>query len=128
MKKDEPPFRSTERWAYFRFSVIGALLAAPPARGQLQAQLQALADKQWRHPIGGHSFTLGFSTLERWYQKASAAKAGPVEVLKRKIRSDQGQHPALSAALATQLTEQYRQHPSWSYQLHAKCGQFGYVA
>ena len=119
MKKDQPPFRSTERWAHFRFSVIGALLAAPPARGQLQAQLQALADKKWRHPIGGHGFTLGFSTIERWYQKASAAKAGPVEVLKRKIRSDQGQHPALSAALVTQLTEQYRQHPSWSYQLHA---------
>ena len=118
MKKDEPPFRSTERWAHFRFSVIGALLAAPPARGQLQAQLQALADKKWRHPIGGHGFTLGFSTIERWYQKASAAKAGPVEVLKRKIRSDHGQHPALSAALVTQLTEQYRQHPSWSYQLH----------
>lgn len=119
MKKDQPPFRSTERWAHFRFGVIGALLAAPPARGQLQAQLQALADKQWRHPIGGHSFTLGFSTIERWYQKASAAKAAPVEVLKRKIRSDQGQHRALSAALVRQLTEQYRQHPSWSYQLHA---------
>ena len=99
--------------------MIGSLLAAPPARGQLQAQLQALADKKWRHPIGGHGFTLGFSTLERWYHKASAAKAGPVEVLKRKIRSDQGQHPALSAALVRQLTEQYRQHPSWSYQLHA---------
>ena len=119
MKKDEPPFRSSERWAHFRFSVIGSLLAAPPARGQLQAQLQALADKKWRHPIGGHGFTLGFSTLERWYQKASAAKAGPVDVLKRKIRSDQGQHPALSAALVRQLSEQYRQHPSWSYQLHA---------
>jgi len=119
MKKDEPPFRSSERWAHFRFSVIGSLLAAPPARGQLQAQLQALADKRWRHPIGGHGFTLGFSTLERWYQKASAAKAGPLEVLKRKIRSDQGQHPALSAALVRQLTEQYQQHPSWSYQLHA---------
>ena len=119
MKKDEPPFRATERWAHFRFSVIGSLLAAPPARGQLQAQLQALADKKWRHPIGGHSFTLGFSTIERWYHKASAAKAGPVQVLQRKIRSDQGQHPALSAALVTQLTEQYRQHPSWSYQLHA---------
>jgi len=119
MNKDQPPFRSTERWAHFRFSVIGSLLAAPPARGQLQAQLQALADKQWRHPIGGHGFTLGFSTLERWYHKASAAKAGPIEVLQRKIRSDQGQHPALSAALVTQLTEQYRQHPSWSYQLHA---------
>ena len=119
MKKDEPPFRSSERWAHFRFSVIGALLAAPPARGQLQAQLQALADKKWRPPIGGHSFTLGFSTIERWYHKASTAKGGPVQVLQRKIRSDQGRHPALSAALVRQLTEQYRQHPSWSYQLHA---------
>lgn len=119
MAKDQSPFRSTERWAHFRFSVIGSLLAAPPARGQLQAQLQALADKKWRHPIGGHSFTLGFSTIERWYQKASAAKEGPVEVLKRKIRSDHGEHPALSAGLVAQLTEQYRQHPSWSYQLHA---------
>jgi transposase InsO family protein len=62
-------------------------LAAPPARGQLQAQLQALADKKWRHPIGGHWFTLGLSTIERWYYKASAAKEGPVHVLQRKIRS-----------------------------------------
>ena len=77
MNKDQPPFRSTERWAHFRFSVIGSLLAAPPARGQLQAQLQTLADKTWRHPIGGHSFTLGFSTIERWYHKASTAKGGP---------------------------------------------------
>ncbi len=119
MKKNEPSLRSTERWAHFRFSVIGALLAAPPLRGQLQAQIQALADKPWRHPIGGHHFTVGVSNIERWYQKASAAKAGPVEVLKRKIRSDQGRHRALSATLVTQLTEQYRQHPSWSYQLHA---------
>lgn len=119
MKNDQPPLRSTERWAHFRFSVIGALLAAPPARGQLQAQLQALADQTWRHPIGGHRFTLGFSTIERWYHKAVAAPAGPVAVLRRKLRSDQGQHPALSAALVRHLTEQYRQHPSWSYQLHA---------
>lgn len=118
MRKDQPPFRPTERWAHFRFSVIGALLAAPPPRGQLQTQIQTLADKTWRHPIGGHPFTLGFSTIERWYQKASRAKAGPVQALQRKIRSDQGQHPALSSALVESLTEQYRQHPSWSYQLH----------
>ena len=53
MKKDQPPFRSTERWAQFRFSVIGPLLAAPPARGELQPQLKRLAAKQWRHPISG---------------------------------------------------------------------------
>jgi transposase InsO family protein len=94
-------------------------LAAPPPRGQLLVQLRELAAKKWRHPIGGQWFSLGLSTIERWYYKASDAKAGPVEVLKRKIRSDHGEHPALSAGLVLQLTGQYRQHASWSYQLHA---------
>ena len=35
--------RSHERWARFRFSVIGPLLAAPPERGELQEQLKSLA-------------------------------------------------------------------------------------
>jgi len=34
---------SHEQWARFRFSVIGPLLAAPPARGDLQEQLKSLA-------------------------------------------------------------------------------------
>src|SRR5215510_6572082 len=119
MKKDQPPFRSTERWAHFRFSVIGALLAAPPERGQLQIQLRELAERKWRHPINGQWVQLGLSTIERWYYKASRSKEGPVEVLKRKIRCDHGQHPALSAKLGETLSSQYRQHPNWSYQLHA---------
>jgi len=39
-----------ERWARLRFSVIGALLAAPPAKGALRAALQQLAAREWRHP------------------------------------------------------------------------------
>jgi hypothetical protein len=35
--------RSHERWARFRFSVIGPLLAAPPERGELQEELKSLA-------------------------------------------------------------------------------------
>jgi hypothetical protein len=31
------------RWARFRFSVIGRLLAAPPARGELARELSQLA-------------------------------------------------------------------------------------
>jgi len=31
-------------WARFRFSVIGALLSAPPPRGQLQVALEALSE------------------------------------------------------------------------------------
>jgi len=119
MKDTSPALRSHERWAHFRFSVIGPLLAAPPSRGQLQGQLQALAAQKWRHPLSGEWVLLGFSTLERWYYKALRAQAGPVEALKRKIRSDHGQHPAFSPALTQLLAQQFRQHPSWSYRLHA---------
>ena len=41
------------RWARLRFSVIGPLLASPPAKGELQQAFQALAAKVWRHPITG---------------------------------------------------------------------------
>lgn len=119
MEKEPQSSRSHERWAHFRFSVIGPLLAAPPQRGQLQLQLEELAAKKWRHPISGQWIQLGVSTIERWYYKALHAKDGPVEVLKRKIRSDHGQHPAVSTKLAELLVTQYRQHPSWTYQLHA---------
>ena len=34
-----------ERWAHFRFSVVGRLLAAPPETGELKEQLEQLATK-----------------------------------------------------------------------------------
>lgn len=120
MEKEPENSRSHERWAHFRFSVIGPLLAAPPSKGQLHRQLEELARKKWRHPISGQWTLFGLSTIERWYYKALRAAEGPIEVLKRKIRSDHGQHPALSSKLAEVLAAQYRQHPSWSYQLHAE--------
>ena len=119
MEKKIDPGRSHQRWAHFRFSVIGSLLAAPPAPGQLQERLQELAAKKWRHPFSGEWFVIGFSTIERWYYKALRSKAGPVEVLQRKIRSDHGQHPAFTPRLVEALQSQHQQHPSWSYQLHA---------
>jgi len=119
MEKEPAGIRSPERWAHFRFSVIGHLLVAPPARGELQARLNELAAKKWQHPISGKWIILGASTLERWYYKALHCKAGPVEVLQRKIRSDQGQHPSVGPQVAELLATQYYQHPSWSYQLHA---------
>lgn len=59
------------------------------------------------------------STLERWYYQALGAQAGPVDALRRKIRSEHGQHPSLTPRLIQLLTQQHQQHPSWSYQLHA---------
>src|SRR5436309_1508976 len=119
VKETSSTSRSPERLAHFRFSVIGPLLAAPPARGRLQAQLAELAAQKWRHPISGQWVLFGLSTIERWYYRAVRSKAGPVESLKRKIRSDHGQHPSLTPRLIELLTEQHRQHPSWSYQLQA---------
>ena len=59
--------RVHERWAHLRFSVIGQLLAAPPPKGELRAQIEALAGRQWRHPITGEPVRFGFSTIERWF-------------------------------------------------------------
>mgnify|MGYP006197459033 CR=1 FL=1 len=42
-----------ERWASFRFSVVGQLLAAPPPKGMLRRELKQLAARMWRHPITG---------------------------------------------------------------------------
>lgn len=109
---------SAEKWAYFRFSIIGGLLAAPPDPGQLQEKIQELASRQWTHPISGKPVRFGRSTIERWYYQALGQKRDPVGVLKRKVRSDSGRHRSLSPSLAKLLTEQYRLHPSWTYQLH----------
>jgi len=107
------------RWAHLRFSVVGPLLASPPARGELHGRLRALADQAWRHPTNGQWVHFGVSTIERWYYRALRAKQDPVEVLRRKVRADAGGFPALPAPLAEKLIAQYRAHPPWSYQLHA---------
>ncbi len=119
MSDNAPIIRSHQQWARLRFSVVGPLLACPPSRGELQARLQELAARKWRHPITGESVQFGLSTIERWYYLARHEKQDPVRALQRKLRSDLGQHPALSLALREALVLQYRQHPSWSYQLHA---------
>ena len=107
-----------QRWAHFRFSVVGPLLAAPPEAGDLRGELKRLALKRWRHPITGQEVSLGASTIERWYYRALRERRDPVSVLARKIREDRGTHPSLSLALREAIAAQYRQHPDWSYQLH----------
>jgi len=107
---------SRERWARFRFSVIGPLLAAPPLRGELRAELQKLSRKFFRHPITGVPTTFGFSTLERWYHKARQAR-DPVAELKRRLRKDAGEHRSLALSLRQALRAQFRDHKSWSYRL-----------
>jgi transposase InsO family protein len=106
-----------DRWARLRFAIIGPLLAAPPSAGDLQAALQALAAKTYRHPVTALEIRFGCSTLERWYYAARRA-SDPVRALRNQVRRDIGRFPSVSSAAVAALTEQYAQHPSWSAQLH----------
>jgi putative transposase len=105
------------KWARFRFSVIGTLLAAPPENGDLQKTLTELAAKQWIHPITGESKRFAKSTIERWLYQATKEN-DPVHALRTKQRTDAGKSRQLSAHLKQIIQQQYKEHPSWSYQLH----------
>jgi putative transposase len=117
MTKDRDP-RVHERWARFRFAIVGPLLAAPPEKGALRAALSDLAARQWRHPVSGRPVRFGFSTLERWLLKARKERQDPVGVLGRKRRRDAGHQAAISDALQRFLTAQYEAHKAWSIRLH----------
>jgi len=107
-----------ERWARLRFTVVGPLLASPPPRGELGAEFEQLAGKEWTHPITGQSTRFGASTIERWYHLARKAGADPVQALRRKIRADTGRHWAIDAEITDAIFQQYAQHPTWTYKLH----------
>jgi putative transposase len=106
-----------ERWAHFRFSVVGQLLAAPPPKGQLRAELERLAARTWQHPITNEPVRVALSTIERWLHRARRERGDPVGVLRRKVRADAGTQE-LSVSVRQALRAQYGTHPSWSVQLH----------
>ena len=107
-----------DRWARLRFAVVGPLLASPPPAGQLRAELERLAGREWDHPSGMGPVRFAVSTIERWYYQARAADHDPVGALKRRPRADAGRARTMSAALLEALRAQYQAHPSWSAQLH----------
>ena len=106
-----------DRWARFRFSVVGPLFSAPPKSGELRESLISLSKKQWNHPITGKPVTFSFSTIENWFYQARKQN-NPIIALRTKRREDAGQSRQLSAPLKLAIQQQYRQHPGWSYQLH----------
>ena len=112
---DDLPQR--DRWARLRFAIIGPLLAAPPAAGELHEALTVLAAKIWRHPFTGLDVRFGVSTIERWLYAAKRA-ADPVRALRNQVRRDIGRFPSLSAEAVAALTTQYGNHPGWTAQLH----------
>ena len=111
------PAARSSLWGRFRFGVVGALLSAPPPRGQLQAALRALAAKTWTHPVTGRDVHFSAVTIERWYYTARRQQDDPVGGLCRAVRKDCGQ-VSLPADVAERLRRQYHEHPHWTYQLH----------
>jgi len=105
-------------WAHLRFSVIGGLLANPPEKGELKAELSRLARKRYRHPLKDEWITFGVSTIERWYYQALKSD-DPIIALGRKVRNDAGRNKTIGTRLLAELKKQYQTYPNWSYQLHA---------
>jgi putative transposase len=118
MAHDEGSGRRHDRWAHVRFAVVGALLAAPPKKGELHAALTGLAARTWQHPIREVAVRFARSTIERWYYQARHARIDPVGRLRRRLRRDAGQQPSMGEPLRQALRTQYDAHRSWSYQLH----------
>ena len=74
----QEPDRSTPMlWARFRFSVVGPLLSSPPPRGELNAALQTLAAKTWKHPVSGGPVEFSAVTIQRWYYAARREQDDP---------------------------------------------------
>src|SRR5213593_1164234 len=109
--------KDRDRWARLRFAIVGPLLAAPPAKGELHSALLELSRRTWQHPITGAPITFGASTLERWYY-ATRRAADPVAALKNRPRPKAGHAGLLCEAVITALNTQYQAHPSWSVLLH----------
>ena len=112
------PTQSTPAlWARFRFSVVGSLLSAPPARGELKAAIESLAAKTWTHPLTGREVRFAAKTMERWLYLARRERDDPVGVLRKAVRKDCGK-VSLKPALTECLAHQHRDYPHWTYQLH----------
>jgi putative transposase len=112
------PIPSTpDLWARFRFSVVGSLLSAPAARGELKSAIQSLADKTWTHPVTKRDVRFAAKTIEAWFYRARRERDDPVGVLRRVVRKDCGK-VSLKPELIQRLAKQYRDYPHWTYQLH----------
>lgn len=108
-----------QRWAEFRFGVIGGLLSDLPAKGELHSRLLTLAQTQWTHPVTGGKITIALSTIERWYYASLKQDQDPLKALRRKMRRDSGSTRQFTVEVKSWLQTNYRAHPSWSGQLHS---------
>jgi putative transposase len=114
--RDDDDVPNGTRWACFRHSIIGHLLASPPPAGELGAALDALASRTWVHPTSGEPVRCGRSTIERWLYLARSA-GDPMRVLTRRRHAQLGKHPSMGPGHRETLGGLYAGHRSWSRQL-----------
>ena len=117
--KHDGPRSPHQRWAEFRFSVIGSLLASPPGKGLLQEAIKKLSEKEWIHPITKKPKRFEFSTIEGWLYTARNEKVDTVKCLQSKVRSDFGSPRCLSKEDQDVLKDLYAKFPCISYQLYS---------
>jgi len=108
------PHDHAEAVAMFRAAVVGHLVHATLARGQLCCALTELSKQTFRPPGADAGRTYAFSTLERWYY---AYKKGGLQALRPRRRSDRGHAQKLSDELKTLLCDIRRTHPTASVPL-----------
>ena len=108
------PKDHAEAVALFRASVIGSLGCREMSRGDLAEELRVLSEKRFRPPGSPVTRSYGVSTLERWYY---AHRAGGVEALRPKPRSDRGFAQTLTDEQRTLLCDIRRDYPGASVPL-----------
>jgi len=117
VRKDRSGVSIHRRWAEFRLSIIGPLLANPPIYGESKSRMIELIKENYRNPITDEPMKISFATVERWYYLARGANS-PVQELIKKSRGDRGTSKFQDNNLALELETQYKEHPSWSRRLH----------
>ena len=107
-------------WFALRSPSATLALAAPPPAGQLRAEIEKLAAREWRHPITGAPIRFSFSSMEHWYYQSLIFRQrnDPVGALRRKVRTNADRQIAMNDAVRQALLAQYAAHRSWSITLH----------
>jgi len=102
------PQDHAEAVALFRATVIGSLGCREMNRGELRAEFRELSQQRFRPPRSAVTRTFGVSTLERWYY---AHRAGGLEALRPKLRSDRGFAKTLTKEQRALLADIRRHYP-----------------
>lgn len=93
--------------ALFRFSILGALLHRPLARGELRAEMARLAEREYVIP-GSERTRIGPKTLEGWYYAYRREGLAGLEPRPREDRGVSKLPPAVQEALLAAKRENPR--------------------